>query len=168
MVTYQLALTATRRVDENNPSTIPQTVPPATFWALFTDSWSFLSVTLPKIGVAILLIRIFRPRPLVRRAMLSMAIGLNIVCFVGFVICFVQCNPVAGQWDPFRHPDTHCWPRNVQIDYSIVGSCKSNRALRIIWVLKVTNSHFCVSRLCFRCLSRFCSLAPANASMEEV
>jgi len=57
--------------------------------------------------------------------MLSMAIGLNIVCFVGFVICFVQCNPVAGQWDQFRHPDTHCWPRNVQIDYSIVGSSTS-------------------------------------------
>jgi hypothetical protein len=124
MVTFQLALSATRRVDQTNPSSLPQTVPAATFWALFTDSWAFLSVTLPKVGVAFLLIRIFRPRPWVRTMILSAALGLFAICIAGFVICFVQCNPVPGQWDPYRYPEVKCWPRNVQIDYSLVGSCK--------------------------------------------
>lgn len=120
MVTFQLALSATKRVD---PLNLPGTVPDATFWSLFTDSWAFLSVTLPKVGVAFLLVRIFRPKPWVRTTIMSMAIGLFVVCIVGFIICFVQCNPVAGQWDPYSHPDTKCWPRNVQIDYSLFGSC---------------------------------------------
>jgi len=122
MVTFQLALNATRRVDVNNLS---RTVPTATFWALFTDSWAFLSVTLPKVAVAFLLIRIFRPRPWVRTTILSMALGLFVVCIAGFIICFVQCNPVAGQWDPYKYPNAHCWPRNVQIDYALVGSSTS-------------------------------------------
>jgi hypothetical protein len=121
MITFQLALSATRRVD---PSNLPQTVPSATFWSLFTDSWAFLSVTLPKVGVAFLLVRIFRPQPWLRATIMSMAIGLFVVCIGGFIICFVQCSPVAGQWDPYKHPDTKCWPRDVQIIYSLFGSCK--------------------------------------------
>ena len=127
MVTFQLALSATRRVD---PADLPGTVPSATFWSLFTDAWSFLSVTLPKVGVAFLLVRIFRPRPWVRTTILSIALGLFVFCIAGFVICFVQCSPVAGQWDPYTHPDTVCWPRDVQIDYSLAGSCKFHRSLQ--------------------------------------
>ncbi|KAF2185360.1 hypothetical protein K469DRAFT_688145 [Zopfia rhizophila CBS 207.26] len=122
MVTFQLALSATSRVD---PSNFPQTVPSATFWGLFTCSWAFLSVTLPKVGVAFLLVRIFRPRPWIRATITSMAIGLFVVCIGGFIVCFVQCNPVAGQWDPYKHPETKCWPRNVQMNYSLVGSSTS-------------------------------------------
>ena len=115
MVTFQLALSATRLID---PVNIPQTVPDAVFWSLFTDTWSFLSGTLPKVGVALLLLCIFRPRAWIRATIMSMALGLFVVRIVGFIICLVQCNPVAGQWDPYQHPDTHCWPRNVQIDYA--------------------------------------------------
>lgn len=130
MVTFQLALSATRRVDQTNPASLPNTVPTATFWALFTDSWAFLSVTLPKVGVAFLLVRIFRPRPWVRTTIISAAIGLFIICIAGFAICFAQCNPVAGQWDPYRYPETKCWPRNVQIDYTLFSSCKSSFTLQ--------------------------------------
>jgi hypothetical protein len=125
MVSFQLALNATRLVDVNDPANEPNTVPPAVFWALFTDSWSFLSITLPKISVAFLLIRIFQPQSWLKKTIMSMAVVLNVICVGGFIICFVQCNPVAGQWDPYRHPDTKCWPRDVQIDYALVGSCKS-------------------------------------------
>jgi hypothetical protein len=125
MMTSQLALSATRRV---HPSNLPQTVPIATFWSLFTDPWAFLSVTLPKFGAAFLLVRIFRPRGWVRATIMSMAMGLFVVCIAGFIICFVQCNPVAGQWDPYKHPERECWSRNVQINYSLVASCKFGSA----------------------------------------
>jgi hypothetical protein len=121
MVTFQLALNATRLVDPNN---LAQIVPTATFWALFTDAWAFLSVTLPKIAVGILLIRIFRPRAWLKATIMSTVLGLFAVCIGGFIICFVQCNPVAGQWNPYKYPKTKCWPRNVQIKYALVGSCK--------------------------------------------
>ncbi|KAI9685245.1 MAG: hypothetical protein M1822_004618 [Bathelium mastoideum] len=122
MVTFQLALSTTHKVDSAN---LRETMPAATFWSLFTDSWSFLSVTLPKVGVAFLLIRIFRPKPWVSTTIMSMALGLFVICIVGFIICFVQCTPVAGQWDPYRYPDVHCWSRNVQIGYALVGSSAS-------------------------------------------
>ncbi len=61
---------------------------------------------------------------------MAMAVGLFVVCIVGFVICFVQCSPVAGQWDPYQYPETHCWPRNVQVDYSLVASCKFSRTFQ--------------------------------------
>ncbi|KAK7180425.1 hypothetical protein DPSP01_001799 [Paraphaeosphaeria sporulosa] len=122
MVTFQLALSATRKVDLND---LAGTLPNASFWSLFTDAWSFLSVTSPKVGVAFLLVRIFRPRKWVANTILGMSIGLFIVCIAGFFICFVQCNPIAGQWDPYSHPKTKCWPRNVQVDYSLMGSSTS-------------------------------------------
>ncbi|KAF2491169.1 hypothetical protein BU16DRAFT_595958 [Lophium mytilinum] len=122
MVTFQIALSATSRVDTNN---LPNTVPDATFWSVFTDAWSFLSVTLPKVGVAFLFIRIFRPKPWTRTIILSLALGLFAVCIAGFFICFVQCNPIAGQWNPYKYPETKCWPRDVQIIYALVGSSSS-------------------------------------------
>lgn len=121
IVTFQVSLVYTRHL---NPADGQATIPPATFWAFFSDSWAFLSVTLPKVGVAILLIRIFRPRPWVRRTLLGSSLILFVICIAGFIICFVQCNPVPGQWDPYTYPDTKCWPRDVQIDYSITASCK--------------------------------------------
>lgn len=124
MVTFQLALSYTLKVDLSTPASAAQTVPNAVFYSLFTDSWSFLSVTLPKVGVAFLLIRIFRPEPWARATIMTMAFGLFAVCVAGFVICFVQCNPVAGQWNPYAHPETKCWHRNVQMIYSLVGSCE--------------------------------------------
>ena len=30
--------------------------------------------------------------------MLSMAISLFVFCVVGFIIYFVQCSPIPGQW----------------------------------------------------------------------
>lgn len=124
MVTFHLALVNTKKVDPLNPQSLPATIPPATFYSLFTDTWAFLSVTLPKVGVAFLLVRIFRPRPLVRNTIFFLSIGLFVFCIVGFIISFVQCSPVASQWDQFKYPDGKCWPRNVQIIYALVGSCK--------------------------------------------
>ncbi|CAF9922052.1 MAG: hypothetical protein GOMPHAMPRED_002477 [Gomphillus americanus] len=122
MITFQMALSYTRQITAENLTT---SAPPATFWALFTDTWAFLSVTLPKIGVAFLLVRIFQPRPWVRYAILGFPFALFLICIVGFILSFAQCSPAAGQWDPFSHPDTVCWPRNTFIDYALVASSMS-------------------------------------------
>jgi hypothetical protein len=122
MVTFQLALTYTKKV---TIPTIAETSPDATFWGLFTCAWAFISCTLPKVGVAVLLLRIFRPSQSARTAILVSVNVFFLYCFVGFFICFVQCTPMAGQWNPFKYPGTKCWPRNVQMIYALVGSSTS-------------------------------------------
>ncbi|GAM89590.1 hypothetical protein ANO11243_076290 [Dothideomycetidae sp. 11243] len=119
MATFQLALVTTRHVD---PADLPGTIPTPAFWAIFTDTWAFLSVTLPKVGVAILLVRVFQPPLWQRKIMLSMAVGLFAYCLAGFGITFAQCRPVAAQWDPFQYPDAACRPRYIMMYYAQPGA----------------------------------------------
>lgn len=115
MATLQKALSSTRHITNAN---LVETVPTAAFWVIFADAWASLSIALPKLGVGILLIRIFRPQPWLRASIMALCIALNVFAIVGFIITFAQCHPAEGQWDPFKHPDTTCWERSIQIIYS--------------------------------------------------
>ena len=53
---------------------------------------------------------------------MALSVGLNILAIIGFTLTFVQCTPTAGQWDPFQHPETHCWDRSIQIIFSCTVS----------------------------------------------
>ncbi|KAL8703544.1 MAG: hypothetical protein Q9201_003274 [Fulgogasparrea decipioides] len=112
---FQKALDSTKKI---TTASLTKTVPTAAFWVVFTDAWAFLSIALPKLGVGILIIRIFRPQRWLRISILALCVALNILAIVGFIMTFVQCDPVAGQWDPFRYPQTQCWERSIQIIYS--------------------------------------------------
>ena len=116
---FQKALTSTRKI---TPDNLPDTVPTAAFWVIFTDAWAFLSIALPKLGIGILIIRIFRPQRWLRVSIMTLCITLNILAIVGFIITFVQCDPAAGQWDPWRYPQARCWKRDIQIIYSCTVS----------------------------------------------
>ena len=119
---FQKALDSTRKIA---PANLPETLPAAAFWVIFTDAWAFLSIALPKLGIGLLIIRLFRPPRWLRISIMILCIALNVLAIVGFIITFVQCNPAAGQWDPFRNPQTRCWNRAVQIIYSctVSGTC---------------------------------------------
>ncbi|EEA22011.1 conserved hypothetical protein [Talaromyces marneffei ATCC 18224] len=74
---------------------------------------------LPKISVALLLTRLLQPGPWTK----GMLIVPSIIGFIGGGICsaivtFVQCNPVAGQWEPERYHPT-CWDPSVMVDFYI-------------------------------------------------
>lgn len=112
---FQKALSSTKRI---TPVNLPETVPTAAFWVIFTDAWAFFSIALPKLGVGILIIRLFRPQRWLKFSIMSLCVALNILAAVGFIITFVQCNPAAGQWDPYKYPQTRCWNRTVQIIYA--------------------------------------------------
>lgn len=113
--TFQKALDSTQQITTAN---LMGTVPTAAFWVIFHDAWAFFSIGLPKLGVGILIIRIFRPQPWLRVSIMTLCVTLNVLAIVGFIITFAQCQPAAGQWDPFKHPETTCWKRNIQIIYS--------------------------------------------------
>lgn len=86
------------------------------------DAWAFLSIALPKLSIGILIIRIFRPKRWLKASIMTLCVILNITAAVGFVITFVQCDPAAGQWNPFEHPQTRFWKRAVQIVYACTVS----------------------------------------------
>ncbi|PYI29050.1 hypothetical protein BP00DRAFT_448750 [Aspergillus indologenus CBS 114.80] len=116
----QRSANAYRAVELTN---LPESFPAAFFWAVFADSWAFLSIDIPKLGIAILTCRILRPPRWLQTSVIVSCVILNVLSTVGFVLCFVQCTPVAGQFDPWKYPHVKCWPRKVSLDYACaVGS----------------------------------------------
>ena len=124
-VSYQLALSTARN---STAADLPGTYPTPVFWALFTDAWAFLSICIPKLGVALLLSRMLRPKRWLKITMITYCIVLVILAIVGFIITFTQCDPVAGQWNPWKYPGVKCWNRNIQLEYAITvsGKCPSS------------------------------------------
>lgn len=116
---FQKALDSTKQI---TPENLPETVPTAAFWVIFIDAWAYLSIALPKLGVGILIIRIFNPQRWLKVTIMTLCVALNILAVIGFIITFVQCNPAVGQWDPFRYPQTRCWNRAVGLLYACTVS----------------------------------------------
>ncbi|KAJ5084028.1 hypothetical protein NUU61_008607 [Penicillium alfredii] len=94
---------------------VPALIASAAFWALFTSAWSYLTIALPKLGVGILICRLFRPQRWLRAAILTFCIVLSILAICVIIVSFKQCHPVAGQWNPFAHPDVRCWNPKIQL-----------------------------------------------------
>ncbi len=120
---FQKALDSARQI---SPADMQTTIPRAAFWIILSDAWCFPSISLPKLAVGILIIRLFRPARWLRISILTVTISLIVMTCIGLLITYVQCDPIAGQWNPFKYPKTVCWDRTVQIYYSIVCGGKSN------------------------------------------
>ncbi|KAJ5182591.1 hypothetical protein N7492_000207 [Penicillium capsulatum] len=140
---FQISVNRTHQVIAD--PTTPSKVSPAAFWALFTAAWGYVTVALPKLVVGILICRLFRPKPWLRTTIMTYCVIFNIISLLALIFSFTQCSPVAGQWDPFNHPDVHCWNKNVQLtvtSISCVLSAITDIAFTlypafIIWKLKM-------------------------------
>lgn len=99
---FQVALNAAKGLDTTN---LPVTVPRVAFWAILMNHWPFLSIELPKVCVAILLVR---PALWLRIVIWGLCVTINALAVVGFIITWVMCNPVAGQWNPYKYPTAKC------------------------------------------------------------
>lgn len=85
------------------------TAPHAAFWMYFTAHWTYLSVSLPKCAIAMLIIQLFYPRKWVKFAFIGYCAGLCLLAIVGFVLSMTSCTPMAYMWNPYKHPNGHCW-----------------------------------------------------------
>lgn len=115
MATLQLAVNASLQVELANQ---PETFPAAAFWIVFTDAWAFFSIEIPKLGIGLMACRLFIPGRKVQIFVLTCCITLNLLSIVGFVITYVQCSPVASQFDPWKYPDGRCWDRAIQLIFA--------------------------------------------------
>ena len=104
---------------------------------------------------------------------MTLCVALNVLAIIGFIMTFVQCNPVQGQWDPFQYPQTHCWNRAVQIIYacSVSGKCLKIQpcTVSMAWMLNILYyRNVRIYGPCLLDLSWHYHLGFADANMEEV
>ncbi|KAH8678261.1 hypothetical protein BX600DRAFT_147957 [Xylariales sp. PMI_506] len=71
----------------------------AILWTMVGFLPGILSFSLPKVAVAILLIRLLDPGRIHRRCILALPILCIIVLMACVVILFTQCSPPKSQWD---------------------------------------------------------------------
>lgn len=167
-VSYQIALSTARKSTADD---LPGTYPTPVFWALFTDAWAFLSICIPKLGVALLLSRMLRPKRWLKITMITYCIVLVILAIVGFIITFTQCSPVAGQWNPWKYPKTKCWNRNIQLEYAVTVSGKRPEVFSALGNMQTNGfrntSNVCADRSCLFHLPWSCDLEFEYGDMEK-
>ncbi|MCJ1238760.1 hypothetical protein MMC14_006751 [Varicellaria rhodocarpa] len=80
--------------------------------------WTF---TLPKLPVVALLTRLFGTTRRVATVLYSMAIFLIVLATILTILTFIQCSPVAHQWNPLI--PGHCYGRSINVDFGyLVGT----------------------------------------------
>ena len=90
--------------------------------AIISNVPGIISVAVPKLAVACLLVRLLNP-PISHKILLY---GLSTSCILTQSLCaiflWVQCKPAAGLWNPTLNPV--CWNENILIDFSIFAGCE--------------------------------------------
>lgn len=75
-----------------------------------------ISVAVPKLAVAVLLVRLLNPA----RYQKAILYFLSLSCVVIYVLCavflWVQCTPRAGLWNPVKYKPK-CWDLHVVVNY---------------------------------------------------
>ena len=87
----------------------PKQIPRATFWHVIWPPTFLLSVTLTRISICLLLLRIFGVNHTWRRYLWGVAVLILAISIPSFIMTFTQCRPYAKSWDPIGTPG-YCWP----------------------------------------------------------
>lgn len=121
---------------------------------LVASALGILSIVIPKLAVAILLVRLLNPTrtttvTLIGSSVIAIVLGILVV-----IVTFAQCKPTASLWDPNLLQERVCWNPNVLVDISFVGGGMVLIRLRLLGNRQFADdfSLCCVSRPCFRSL----------------
>ncbi|KAL8686634.1 MAG: hypothetical protein Q9224_005387 [Gallowayella concinna] len=93
----------------------PKQIPRAMFWHIIWPGTFLLSVTLTRISICGLLLRIFGVNRTWRRCLWGVIAFLIVINIPSFIMVFTQCRPYAKSWNP-QLPG-HCWApdNNVRV-----------------------------------------------------
>ncbi|MCJ1389800.1 hypothetical protein MMC18_002657 [Xylographa bjoerkii] len=99
----------------------PQQISDAIRWNSIAFIPGIMAFSIPKLGVAILLMRLLNPSKLQRCLMYFFSIG----CIIGSILCAIilwqQCNPPSILWDPAAVGT--CWQPSVAVNFfTFVGA----------------------------------------------
>lgn len=94
----------------------PKQIPRATFWHIIWQPTFFLSVTLTRISICFLLLRIFGVNRTWRWYLWGVGTLILAISIPSFIMVFTQCRPYAKSWDPIG-VQGYCWPadNNVKV-----------------------------------------------------
>lgn len=81
-----------------------------------------MSFSVPKVGVAVLLMRLLNPSRMQQYIMYSLSYACIVISALSAVLLWQQCDPSAGLWNPALKPV--CWSPSILVNYSIFGGGK--------------------------------------------
>ena len=101
-------------------------VDPANYTTLLLEGslstmFSVLAATWSKTSFAFTLLRLCKTRPWMKLVLWLIIVSMNVLMYLTIILKFVQCNPVAKNWDSSL-PGT-CWPRRVFIGFAMTSGC---------------------------------------------
>ena len=94
-----------------------------------TDPFGVMAFCIPKVAVALLLVRIMAPVQRGRWFLYSITGGVVIAGILDCIFLFVQCTPVTALWDPIIAATATCWKPSVLVNYGyfVGGPCPSQK-----------------------------------------
>ncbi|CAL8584531.1 hypothetical protein XPA_010122 [Xanthoria parietina] len=109
----------------------PKQIPRATFWHIIWQPTFFLSVTLTRISICFLLLRIFGVNRTWRLCLWGAGILILVISIPSFIMVFTQCRPYAKAWDPIGVPG-YCWPADNNVKVALYSG---TMAVIMDWLL---------------------------------
>lgn len=87
--------------------------------------FGILAFCIPKVAVALLLVRVMAPVQREKWFLYSMTGGVTIAGIINCIFTFVQCRPVSALWDPIIAATATCWNPRVFVNYTyfVGGPC---------------------------------------------
>ena len=84
-----------------------------------------VSVAIPKLAVAVLLVRLLNPARYQKAVLYTLTISCVVIQTLCAVFLWTQCTPHAGLWNPVKYKPK-CWDLNAVINYFIFAGCLSH------------------------------------------
>lgn len=84
-----------------------------------------ISVAVPKLAVAVLLVRLLNPARYQKAILYTLTLSCVVIQTLCAVFLWVQCTPSAGLWNPVKYKPK-CWDLSVTINYFIFSGCMSS------------------------------------------
>ncbi len=81
-----------------------------------------MSFSVPKLGVAVLLMRLLNPSKIQQYIIYSLSCACVIISALCAVFLWRQCQPSAGLWNPALKPV--CWKPSILVNFAIFAGCK--------------------------------------------
>ena len=82
-----------------------------------------MALALPKLGVAMLLMRLMNPCKIQRFILYFLSCTCIIFSLLCAIFLWIQCQPSAGLWNPALN--AKCWSPSILINYSLFIGCKT-------------------------------------------
>ncbi|KAL8950952.1 MAG: hypothetical protein Q9222_003042 [Ikaeria aurantiellina] len=123
----------------------PKVIPRATFWHIIWQPTFFISVTLTRVSICLLLIRIFGVNRTWRLCLWGVTGLIVAIAVPSFVMLFTQCRPYAKSWDPLGTPG-YCWPADNNVKVALYSGIMAvlqdwllaTIPIALLWNLKIS------------------------------